>query len=286
MISNSIFVTRPIATTLIVAFSYLMGTAQDIYFLPYQIPGIEYTHRKLAKYNPESCQFQIIYDFEDYIESGVISPGSLSFHPDGRLYMLSESRLLAFNVLTRRIEKILPLRTIDLQRLILEDDFAYLAISEEGRVLISEDFKDQSNIRFRYIDYDLRQNRSLRYSTSEDLFGIPDVNFPIGGFLKSNNPLFFGEGGNGADGQYSWDVNSYGYWDITAGRFDTVVLRDSREYFILAPSVYLPPCEPTQMLSTGSYNSLRNHELIHIHVDRSEEHTSELQSRPHLVCRL
>lgn|SRR5690606_18909349 len=190
MISNTPFVIRQFTTTLFMVFFYSMGTAQDMYFLPYQIPGIENTHRKLAKYNPESCQFQILYDFEDHIESGVISPVSLSFHPDGRLYMISESRLLAFNVLTRRIDKILPLRSFDLQRLILEDDFAYLAISEEGRVLISEDFKDQSNTGFRYIDYDLRHNHSLRYSTSEDLFGDPEVNLPIGGFLQNNNPIF------------------------------------------------------------------------------------------------
>lgn len=267
MISNTPFVIRQFTTTLFMVFFYSMGTAQDMYFLPYQIPGIENTHRKLAKYNPESCQFQILYDFEDHIESGVISPVSLSFHPDGRLYMISESRLLAFNVLTRRIDKILPLRSFDLQRLILEDDFAYLAISEEGRVLISEDFKDQSNTGFRYIDYDLRHNHSLRYSTSEDLFGDPEVNLPIGGFLQNNNPIFFGELGSSADGQYSWEVNSFAYYDLANRRFDTLVLQNTRDYNIFAPSVYHPPCEPAQMLSTGSYNGLRNHELIHMHID-------------------
>ncbi len=238
--------------------------SQEIYLLPGNL-NFEKQFSTLYKYNGNTCILEIVFEFEDELNSSLISPGSLSFHPDGRLYMISESRLIAFNVLTRRIDKILPLRSIDQQRLMLEDDFAYLAISEEGRVVISDDHRDQSNFRFQYIDYDLRHNRSLRYSTSEDLFGVPDVNFPIGGFLKDNNPLFVGEGGDGADGQYNWDVNSYGYWDITAGRFDTVVLRDTRDYSILAPSVYLPPCEPVQMLSTGSYNDLRNHELIHIY---------------------
>src|SRR5690606_31466348 len=126
----------------------------------------------------------------------------------------------------------------------LEDDFAYLAISEEGRVLISEDFKDQSNTGFRYIDYDLRHNHSLRYSTSEDLFGDPEVNLPIGGFLQNNNPIFFGELGSSADGQYSWEVNSFAYYDLANRRFDTLVLQNTRDYNIFAPSVYHPPCEP------------------------------------------
>lgn len=253
--------------TLFLTAIHFMANAQEIYFLAGPLPGIENKYTTLVKYNAQNCQLVSIFEFEDELNLSLISPGSLSFHPDGRLYMISESRLIAFNVLTRRIDKILPLRSIDQQRLMLEDELAYLAISEEGRVVISDDHRDQSNFRFLYIDYDLRHNRSIRYSTSEDLFGVPDVNYPIGGFLKNNNLLFTSEGSGDTDNEYNWDVNSYGYWDLAAAQFDTVVLRDTRDYSILAPSVYLPPCEPAQMLSTGSYNGLRNHELIHIHVD-------------------
>src|ERR1035437_10985756 len=36
----------------------------------------------------------------------------------------------------------------------------------------------------------------------------------------------------------------------------------------------------------GSYNPLTNPATIELDLDRSEEHTSELQSRQYLVCRL
>src|SRR5690554_4569421 len=45
-----------------------------------------------------------------------------------------------------------------------------------------------------------------------------------------------------------------------------------------------------QNLETSDYVDMISNEIERIfklvHVDRSEEHTSELQSRPHLVCRL
>src|SRR5690554_7491773 len=45
------------------------------------------------------------------------------------------------------------------------------------------------------------------------------------------------------------------------------------------------PCAPIPNWFTFSYNSIRNSSARFV-APRSEEHTSELQSRPHLVCRL
>src|SRR3989442_8801110 len=43
------------------------------------------------------------------------------------------------------------------------------------------------------------------------------------------------------------------------------------------------PSQPVQQQPTTSHNLYNNNQPLHT---RSEEHTSELQSRPHLVCRL
>src|SRR3989442_13478779 len=44
-----------------------------------------------------------------------------------------------------------------------------------------------------------------------------------------------------------------------------------------------PPMKNIVILISGAHEAVAG--LAHLH-DRSEEHTSELQSRPHLVCRL
>src|SRR5690554_7073024 len=46
------------------------------------------------------------------------------------------------------------------------------------------------------------------------------------------------------------------------------------------------PSQPTYKQSNDTQRRGGSHIHLHVSIVRSEEHTSELQSRPHLVCRL
>lgn len=229
-----------------------MASCQDIYFLQSTLAEYGLNLSILMKYDAQTCELQEVYDFTGELNSP-ISPWSLSFHPDGRLYMIANTKLLTFNTLNGKVDKI-ESETLK--------GSPYLAISEEGQVLITEFIGDG----FSYIDYDLRKNQRIKTYSPQDFFGISNLSIPIGGFLNNNDLLFFGVT-EFADNQYIWGENTYAYWDMNAGKYDTTQLHNSREFLFLTPSIYLPPCEPRQMLSTGSYNDLRNNELIHIYTE-------------------
>lgn len=229
--------------------------SQDIYFL--EALGANTESNVLKVYDAGNCQVQTIFDFAQHGISDWINIKSLSFHPDGRLYMIAGDQIIAFNVLKRKIDHTY---SVD-----LHDPLAYLAISENGRVLITDD-PDRNDNDFLYLDYDLRNNRIIRTSTALEFFGIPNFSLGIGGFLPHDDLLFFGQTNTSIENYPESEPRFYGYWDHAAGQFDTIRFHHEDDYFLFGPSVYWPPCEPLQFLSTSSYNGLRNHDLIHLHI--------------------
>src|SRR5690554_7424217 len=64
--------------------------------------------------------------------------------------------------------------------------------------------------------------------------------------------------------------------------------RHNEVYNILKDDTIPPNTEVSKNYTQPfkKYSLIENEEEIYISLPRSEEHTSELQSRPHLVCRL
>src|SRR5690554_7387696 len=66
---------------------------------------------------------------------------------------------------------------------------------------------------------------------------------------------------------------------------DAVSMEDAADQPLYEPDPGTTPLW-SQTTVTGLFQSDRNTEELLANIRRSEEHTSELQSRPHLVCRL
>src|SRR3989442_12067899 len=65
--------------------------------------------------------------------------------------------------------------------------------------------------------------------------------------------------------------------------FKTLVCRGDRSGVLFA---VVPAGSELDFKAAARLSSDRSMEMVALREDRSEEHTSELQSRPHLVCRL
>src|SRR5690625_2739222 len=68
---------------------------------------------------------------------------------------------------------------------------------------------------------------------------------------------------------------------------EILIIREPASKHLRAETLYLGPDEPDEAAdANGKQNSSVDIELSEETNERSEEHTSELQSRGHLVCRL
>src|SRR3989442_9073842 len=73
---------------------------------------------------------------------------------------------------------------------------------------------------------------------------------------------------------------------MSAWGFTSALLLVGSTIVSAAPPPEPLPTPPADIVITSESLVFRDHENTALFTGRSEEHTSELQSRPHLVCRL
>src|SRR5690554_7119663 len=79
------------------------------------------------------------------------------------------------------------------------------------------------------------------------------------------------------------------FTDTATTEIYTLSLHDALPILVLTDTIPLPESKKSDKIIQLSIAPLFAEAILRVHSDRSvrsEEHTSELQSRPHLVCRL
>ncbi|WP_236979192.1 gliding motility-associated C-terminal domain-containing protein [Membranihabitans maritimus] len=207
------------------------------------------------QYNPEECVLEEEYDFENEF-NGKISRGGLSFHSDGRLYLMVDDQIIAYNVYTNQIDKTIPFLSDN-------DNFSSLAISEEGRLIISN--LDGSNNSF-ITEFDIRKGAIIQRYTPEEFYGTDVFVSSVEAILPGDLYVLGGESSNNQGSSRNSGL-ILPIWDAHTGIVDTLEFDYSFQFQYAFPSPYIPPCGPVQYLTTASYNRLRNHRLLRINTE-------------------
>lgn len=239
-------------------FLFLQFTAfsQEIYFLYGMLgqntPSIV---DNLEKWDIVECKLPEIHNFNSESNLPGISPRSLSFHPDGLLYLTTKDYLIGFNVLTRKIEKKIRVGALDRK--------AALAISEEGEMLISNRNTDYGYI---YFPYDLRKERVTGSYTPQELMGDSGLALAIGGYLDGGDLLFFFDA-TATPGSYPYFPNSLAYWNADKAQVDTMAMNGTTDYTFATPSVYRPADGSLEMFAAAYYEGLISYALLRIQTE-------------------
>src|SRR5699024_10057493 len=184
--------------------------AQEIYFT-------DLIGRSLYSYDLSTCQFGP----EVKLEKNNLSTGGISFHPDGRIYIISGEQLISINILKNQTEAVFPITSLK--------HYSSLAISEDGKMLIGQE-SDYTEDEFVTMDFDVRHPELI----DTVVFGGIDnlrLRGRIRGMINDHQYLVQNMMGSG-EGEV---MNMYRIWDAETNSIDTFRINHPEEYYISLP---------------------------------------------------
>src|SRR5699024_7550770 len=139
--------------------------------------------------------------------------------------------------------------------------YSSLAISEDGKMLIGQE-SDYTEDEFVTMDFDVRHPELI----DTVVFGGIDnlrLRGRIRGMINDHQYLVQNMMGSG-EGEV---MNMYRIWDAETNSIDTFRINHPEEYYISLPALFLPPCEPKQLLSFAAHNDSEDEVLLKVNMD-------------------